>query len=220
MAAGQVNRFHPEDGAIARGRFKPLRRDVGKQLRINDYIRTSPVRLIDEDDGMLGVVALDEAKQRARDAGLDLVEVAPMADPPVCKIQDYGKWKYQQRKKEQKNRSHAKQSELKEVRMRPNIDPHDLDIKLTKARQFLDEGHKVQFTMLFRGRQMAHRDLALRQMLDVRDTLEPLSKVETPPRQLGRRMTMVLVPDRTQSKTEGDVPVTSDGGGEDDVAPT
>lgn len=167
---------------------------------------------------MLGVVALDEAKQRARDAGLDLVEVAPMADPPVCKIQDYGKWKYQQRKKEQKNRSHAKQSELKEVRMRPNIDPHDLDIKLTKARQFLDEGHKVQFTMLFRGRQMAHRDLALRQMLDVRDTLEPMSKVETPPRQLGRRMTMVLVPDRTQSKTEADVPVTSDGGGEDGVA--
>jgi translation initiation factor IF-3 len=181
---------------IPRRRFQPSQRDTVKHLRINDEIRISPIRLIDHEDNQIGIVDLAEAKRRTIEAGLDLVEVAPGATPPVCRIMDYGKWKYQQKKKEQKNRSHAKQSELKEVRLRPKIDDHDLGIKLEKARGFLNEGDKVQFTMLFRGREMAHRDLAVKAMREIRDKLADLSKVETEPRSMGRRMTMVLVPDR------------------------
>ena len=173
-----------------------LHKKPSKELRHNEQIRISPARLIDEHDDQVGVVDLDEAKRRAREAGLDLVEVAPQADPPVCRIMDYGKWKYQQRKKEQKSRGHAKHSELKEVRLRPNIDDHDLTIKLEKAREFLQDTHKVQFTMLFRGRQMAHRDIGLRIMHQISDGMVDIAKVETEPRQQGRRMTMVLAPDR------------------------
>ena len=167
---------------------------------MNDLIRISPVRLIDEHNEQVGVVELDEAKQRARDAELDLVEVSPNSVPPVCRVMDYGKWKYHQKKKEQKARSHAKRSELKGVRLRPKIDIHDLNIKMDRARQFLGEGHKVQFTMIFRGREMAHRNLAFRQMQNICQALAPLSKVETMPRMLGRRMTMVLAPDTTGKK--------------------
>ncbi len=181
---------------IARGRFRPQPRDTGKRLRINDQIRISPVRLIDEQDEQIGVVETDEAKQRARDAGLDLVEVSPTAKPPVCKIMDYGKWKYAQQKKEQKAKSHAKKSELKGMRLRPNIDDHDLKFKTDKARKFLEDGDKVQFVMLFRGRQMAHQNLARDTMNGIVDLLEEVSKVEQPPRMMGRRMTMLLTPDR------------------------
>ncbi|MEO1236073.1 MAG: translation initiation factor IF-3 [Planctomycetota bacterium] len=163
---------------------------------MNDQIRVSPVRLIDEEDNQIGVVETHEAKDRARDAGLDLVEVSPTASPPVCKIMDYGKWKYQQRKKEQKARSHTKQSELKGMRLRPNIDDHDLKFKTDKARTFLEDGDKVQFVMLFRGRQMAHQNLARDTMNGIVDLLDDVSKVEQPPKMMGRRMTMLLTPDR------------------------
>jgi len=169
-------------------------------LRVNDFIRISPIRLIDENNEQVGVVDLDEAKRRAREAELDLVEVSPNSAPPVCRIMDYGKWKYQQKKKEQKARSHTKQSELKGIRLRPKIDIHDLTIKIDHAREFLDEGHKVQFTMIFRGREMAHRDLAMQQMNKISSTLATVSKVEAVPRMMGRRMTMVLAPDRTGGK--------------------
>lgn len=181
---------------ISRGRFQPPARPVGKQLRINDQIRISPIRLVDDNDEQVGVVDLVEAKRRAREAGLDLVEVAPMSSPPVCRIMDYGKWKYSQKKKEQKARTHSKQSELKEVRLRPKIDTHDLQIKLEKAREFLDDGDKVQFTMIFRGREMAHRDIGLDSLREIRDGLASISKVESEPRLMGKRMTMVLAPDR------------------------
>jgi translation initiation factor IF-3 len=164
------------------------------------------VRLIDDDDQQIGVVDIEEALNRAREAGQDLVEVAPQARPPVCRIMDYGKWKYQQRKKEQKAKSHSKQSELKEVRLRPKIDDHDLSIKLEKAREFLDDGDKVQFTMLFRGREMAHRDLGVRMMNEIRDGLADISKVDSPPRPMGRRMTMVLSPERKTAAKAGDKP--------------
>lgn len=180
---------------ITRGRFQPSR-PVGKQLRINEQIRISPVRLIDDNAVDVGIVETNEAKRRAREVGLDLVEVAPQATPPVCKIMDYGKWKYQQKKKEQKARSHAKTSELKEVRLRPKIDDHDLEIKLNQATGFLADGDKVQFTLLFKGREMAHRELGMSLMRDVKTKLNPVSKVESEPRLLGRRMTMVLAPDR------------------------
>jgi translation initiation factor IF-3 len=196
-----------EETVIARRRFHPQQRETGKRLRINRQINISPVRLIDDDDQQIGVVDIEEALNRAREAGQDLVEVAPQARPPVCRIMDYGKWKYQQRKKEQKAKSHSKQSELKEVRLRPKIDDHDLAIKLEKAREFLDEGDKVQFTMLFRGREMAHRDLGVRMMNEIRDGLADISKVDSPPRPMGRRMTMVLSPERkAASKGGGDRP--------------
>jgi len=143
------------------------------------------------------VIELDDAKRLARDAGLDLVEVAPNSTPPVCRIMDYGKWKYAQRKKEQKAKSHAKQSELKGMRLRPKIDDHDLGIKVNKARSFLEDGDKVQFTMLFRGREMAHQSLGLNAMRKVCDTLADVSKIESPPKMMGRRATMVLAPDRS-----------------------
>lgn len=181
---------------IARRGFRPPPRETGKRLRINDQVRISPVRLIDEEENQLGVVDLDEAKRRAQEADLDLVEVSPQASPPVCKIMDYGKWKYAQQKKEQKAKSHAKKSELKGMRLRPNIDAHDLGLKVKKAREFLEDGDKVQFVMLFRGRQMAHRDLARDTMMGVFSELEDVSKIEQAPRMMGRRMTMLLTPDR------------------------
>lgn len=186
----------PETHTIARGRFKPQPRETGKRLRINDQIRVSPIRLIDEEDNQIGVVETDDAKNRAREAELDLVEVSPTASPPVCKIMDYGKWKYAQAKKEQKAKAHAKKSELKGMRLRPNIDDHDLKFKTDKAREFLEDGDKVQFVMLFRGRQMAHQNLARDTMNGIVDLLEPVSKVEQPPKMMGRRMTMLLTPDR------------------------
>jgi len=181
---------------IGRGRFRPQPKETGKRLRINGQIRISPVRLIDENDEQVGLTELDEAQARAKDAGLDLVEVAPQAKPPVCRIMDYGKWKYAQKKKEQKAKAHAKQSELKGMRLRPKIDEHDLSIKLAKARDFLEDGDKVQFTMLFRGREMAHRDLGMKTMHDICDILADCAKVESPAKMMGRRMTMVLSPDR------------------------
>jgi len=160
--------------------------------------------LIDENNEQIGVVELDDARQRAREASLDLVEVAPQSSPPVCRIMDYGKWKYQQKKKEQKARSHAAKSELKGMRLRPKIDDHDLKIKVNRAKQFLEASNKVQFTMIFRGREMAHRNLGLRTMKNICEELADISKVETPPRMMHRRMTMVLAPDHTgkQNKTD------------------
>ncbi len=179
-----------------------MKRDTGKRLRINDMIRISPIRLIDENNEQVGLIDVNDAKRKAREAGLDLVEVSPNSDPPVCRIMDYGKWKYAQQKKEQKAKSHAKQSELKGMRLRPSIDDHDLEIKVKKAREFLEDGDKVQFTMLFRGRQMAHQDIGYREMRGIVDKLADVSKVEQMPKMMGRRMTMVLAPDR-KSKADG-----------------
>jgi len=133
---------------------------------------------------------------KAREAGLDLVEVAPTSDPPVCRIMDYGKWQYQQKRKireaHKKNLRHT--TTLKEIRLRPETDKHDLDIKVNHAREFLEKGHKVQFTVFFRGRQMLHRDHGYEILENITRTLEELAKVERPGRMAGRRMTLLLVP--------------------------
>ena len=150
--------------------------------------------MVNEDNEQVGITPTTDAMRMARDAGLDLVEVSPNSDPPVCRIMDYGKWKYQQRKKEQKNKSHAKQNELKEVRLRPGTDEHDVKIKTDRARHFLDDGHKVQFTILFRGRQMAHRDIGFRMFEDIADDFGDIAHVEMNPRVQGRRMTMMMAP--------------------------
>ena len=133
---------------------------------------------------------------KAREAGLDLVEVAPNSDPPVCRIMDYGKWLYEQKRKfrEGRRKSHHHTTSLKEIRLRPETDTHDMDIKLKHAREFLEKGHKVQFTMFFRGRQMLHQDRGYEILNHIAKSMENLAKVERPSRMAHRRMTLLLVP--------------------------
>jgi translation initiation factor IF-3 len=154
------------------------------------------VRLIDENNAQIGVVGTDEALNKAREVGLDLVEVSPTSDPPVCRIMDYGKWLYQQKRKQReahkKHTQHA--TTLKEIRLRPEIDKHDLDIKLKHAHEFLEKGHKVQFTVLFRGRQILHQDLGRGVLDQITASLEDLAKTERSAIMTGRRMVMVLIP--------------------------
>jgi len=156
----------------------------------------SPIRLIDETGAQRGVVSTDEALRMAREAGLDLVEVSPNERPPVCKIMDYGKHKYLQSKKTKQKHHEQK---LKEVRIRPKTDPHDRQIKLGKAREFLRHGDKVQFTMIFRGRERFHQDLGNEAFNEIANELADIAKVERPAKMLGRRMTLVLGPTKVPS---------------------
>jgi translation initiation factor IF-3 len=152
------------------------------------------VRLVDADGTVLGVVPIDEALRKAEDRGLDLVEVAAKGDPPVCKILDYGKYKYESQKKKNEARKKQRTIDVKEIKMRPGIDVHDYDVKLRAARKFLGEGDKVKVTMRFRGREMAHQDLGLNVLHRVRDELDELAKVELMPKMEGRQMIMVIAP--------------------------
>jgi translation initiation factor IF-3 len=152
------------------------------------------VRLVDANGEMVGVVSLRDALFAAEEAGLDLVEVSPNAEPPVCKILDYGKYKYEAQKKANEARKKQKIIEVKEIKLRPNIDEHDYDIKMKAMRRFLEEGDKVKVTMRFRGREMAHQDIGMNVLVKVRDTLEDLGKVEQMPKLEGKQMIMVLAP--------------------------
>jgi translation initiation factor IF-3 len=143
---------------------------------------------------MVGVVSKSEAMVMAANAGLDLVEVAAAADPPVCKILDYGKFKYEEQKKKNEARKKQKVIEVKEIKLRPGIDDHDYDVKMRSMLKFIDEGDKVKVTMRFRGRELAHQDLGMNVLMRVRDDLEETAKVEQMPRMEGRQMTMVLSP--------------------------
>ena len=157
-------------------------------------IRISPVRLIDESNNQVGIIELPEAQSMARTAGLDLVEVSPTAEPPVCRIMDYGKWLYQQKRKDRS--SHKKQHAviMKEVRLRPEIGQHDKDIKVNHALKFLEKGHRVQFTVFFRGREMRHVDHGYKLMETIVEDLAKVAKVERPSRIAGKRMTLLMVP--------------------------
>ncbi len=152
------------------------------------------IRLVGPDGEMVGVLSAEEGLQMAIDAGLDLVEVSPNADPPVCKILDYGKFKYEQQKKRNEARKKQKTIEVKEIKMRPGIDEHDYQVKMRSMRRFLDDGDKVKVTIRFRGREMAHQELGMRVLDRVCDDLEELIKVEIVPQTEGRLMTMVLAP--------------------------
>jgi translation initiation factor IF-3 len=167
-----------------------------KGLKINERIRAQQVRLIDQDNNQVGVVEKYEAMSLAREAGLDLVEVAPTSQPPVCRIMDYGKHLYQQKRKLRE--SHKKHSihatSLKEIRLRPETDLHDLKIKVNHAREFLGKGHKVQFTVFFRGRQMLHQERGYEMLESITAMLEEIAKVERPARMAHRRMTMIVIP--------------------------
>ncbi|MCH7693038.1 MAG: translation initiation factor IF-3 [Proteobacteria bacterium] len=162
--------------------------------RVNKLISAPTIRLVDLDGEMVGVLSAEEGLQMAIDAGLDLVEVSPNADPPVCKILDYGKFKYEQQKKRNEARKKQKIIEVKEIKMRPGIDEHDYQVKMRSMRRFLGDGDKVKVTIRFRGREMAHQELGMRVLDRVCGDLDELIKVEMVPQMEGRLMTMVLAP--------------------------
>ena len=162
--------------------------------RINDEIRVPQVRLIDDRGEMLGVMSAREALIRAYDVGLDLVEISPNAVPPVCKILDYGKYKYEQQKKANEARKKQKVVEIKEIKVRPNIDDHDYDVKMKQMKNFIGEGNKVKVTLRFRGREMAHQELGVKVLERIRNDLNELVKVEQMPKLENRQMVMVVAP--------------------------
>jgi len=163
-------------------------------MRVNERISVHEVRLIDETGENVGVVSKVDALQRAEAAGLDLVEISPGADPPVCKILDYGRYKYVDQKKKAEARKKQKTIDIKEIKMRPNIDSHDYDVKMRAIFRFIADGDKVKVTMRFRGREMVHQDLGLKVLNRVRDQLEEVAKIEQFPRVEGRQMIMVMAP--------------------------
>ena len=161
---------------------------------MNQEIDIPRVRLVGADGEMVGVVAIRDAIRAADEVGLDLVEVSPNADPPVCKILDYGKYKYEAQKKANEARKKQKIIEVKEIKLRPNIDDNDYHVKMRNARRFLEAGDKVKVTLRFRGREMAHQELGMNVLTRVRDELEELTKVELFPKLEGRQMVMVIAP--------------------------
>jgi translation initiation factor IF-3 len=169
---------------------------VREDYRVNRRIESAQVRLVAEDGSMIGVVALDEALARAESSGLDLVEVSPTASPPVCKILDFGKFKYEAQKRANAARKKQRVIEVKEIKLRPTIDQNDYSIKMRKVREFLEEGDKVKVTLRFRGREMSHQHLAMDILTRVRDEVQDLGKVEQMPKMEGRQMIMVLAPAR------------------------
>ncbi|MFN3231378.1 MAG: translation initiation factor IF-3 [Alphaproteobacteria bacterium] len=165
-----------------------------KGPRANRDIQVSKVRLIDAEGENHGVVDIERALEVARAAGLDLVEIVPNSDPPVAKVLDYGKFKYEAQKKANLARKKQKTVDVKEIKMRPNIDEHDYQVKMRSMHRFFDEGDKVKVTLRFRGREMAHQDLGAKVLERVREDLGEIAKVESFPKMEGRQMTMVMAP--------------------------
>ncbi len=162
--------------------------------RVNKDIAAIQVRLIDEEGENVGVVATVAALERALEAGLDLVEISPGADPPVAKILDYGRFKYEDQKKKNEARKKQKVIEVKEIKMRPNIDQHDYDVKMRSINRFIGDGDKVKVTLRFRGREMVHQELGLKVLNRVREQIDEIAKVEQFPRMEGRQMIMIVAP--------------------------
>ena len=162
--------------------------------RVNEDITVPEVRFINADGDNVGVVKTEEALEQAYAAGLDLVEISPNSDPPVAKILDYGKFRYQEQKKAAENRKKQKVIDVKEIKMRPGIEDHDYQVKVRNMRRFFEDGDKVKVTLRFRGREMAHQDLGMKVLDRVREEMEEIAKVEQAPKLEGRQMTMVMAP--------------------------
>ncbi|CAO5675832.1 MAG: Translation initiation factor IF-3 [Holosporales bacterium] len=162
--------------------------------KVNNDITASRVRLVGADGEMVGVVSRSEALKLARESSLDLVEVSPNAEPPVCKIINYGKYKYEQQKKKAEAKKKQKTIEVKEIQLRPMIGQHDLEIKTKAVRRFIEEGNKVKILMRFRGREMAHQEIGLNILLKVKDEFDPIVKVEVAPKLEGQQMIMIFAP--------------------------
>jgi translation initiation factor IF-3 len=169
---------------------------IAPEPRVNRQIRISPIRLIGDEGEQLGIVAVDEALRIAEEKGYDLVEVAPTARPPVCKIMDYGRYKYEQAKKDREARKKQHNVQLKEIRYRPNIEDHDFDFKTNHVLEFLDEGNKVKVTVMFRGREMTHTEHGRAVLERVTTVIQERNAghVETPPKLEGRNMSMIVAP--------------------------
>jgi translation initiation factor IF-3 len=163
-------------------------------LKVNREIRAPKVRLINQDGEQVGVVLVREAQAMAQAVNLDLVEVVPNAVPPVCKIIDYGKFRYDQTKREKESKRAQHAHRLKEVKFRPNIDTHDFDVKARRAREFLSKGHKVKVTCMFRGREQAHPEIGRQLLNKLIEELSDVAQVEMPFRRMGRFLTLVLAP--------------------------
>ena len=162
--------------------------------RVNKEIASIQVRLIDQEGENVGIVATAVALEQAVEAGLDLVEISPGADPPVAKILDYGRFKYEDQKKKNEARKKQKVIEVKEIKMRPNIDQHDYDVKMRSINRFIGDGDKVKVTLRFRGREMVHQELGLKVLNRVREQIDEIAKVEQFPRMEGRQMIMIVAP--------------------------
>ncbi len=189
-AAAGPRRIVPEEGPI--GPNDRLERNVERQQRVNEQIRITPVRVINAEGAMLGVMPTGKALELAREVGQDLVEVAPNERPPVCKIMDFGKYKYDQKKRVTKQKQH--QVQVKEIRVRPKTGDHDIEVKVKRAREFLDQKDKVLVNVLFRGRELAHIDEGRRVMDEVLQALEDVAKLEKNPSMEGKRMTALVAP--------------------------
>ena len=162
--------------------------------RVNEEIRAPQVRLIDQDGEMQGVMSAREACSGRRRVGLDLLEISPNADPPVVKILDFGKYKYELQKKRNEAKKKQKVIEIKEIKVRPNIDENDYQVKMRAMKSFIEEGDKVKVTLRFRGREMAHQEIGVRVLERIKNEMDPTSKVEQMPRMENRQMVMVLTP--------------------------
>jgi translation initiation factor IF-3 len=179
---------------MGRPRFDPRQQQRQFQIRVNHRIRVPEVRVIDADGSMLGVLQTHEALRKAQDQGLDLVEVNPKSDPPVCKILDFGKYKYEEKKKAGEAKRKQTVVEIKEVKLRPKTDDHDLAFKVRAARRFLEAGHKVKFTVRFRGREITHPEKAQEQLQLIIGGIEDLANVETRPMMEARAMSVLVAP--------------------------
>jgi translation initiation factor IF-3 len=191
----------PRPGGSSSGGFVSRdSRDQVRRTRINHMIRITPIRVVGPDNEQIGVIETSDALRRADELGLDLVEISPDARPPVCKIMDYGKFKYEMSKTEQKNRAASKSTEMKEVRLGRSvkIDPHDVQIRVDQARRFLMAGHKVLFTQRYRGREIAHRELGMQRLREISEKLADVSKIEQSARILGKAASMMLTPDKVK----------------------
>jgi translation initiation factor IF-3 len=180
--------------ALGHSRFDPRQQQRGYQIRVNHRIRVPEVRVIDFDGSMLGVLQTHEALRKAQEQGLDLVEVNPKAEPPVCKILDFGKYKYEEKKKQAQARRNQSVVEIKEIKLRPKTDDHDIAFKVKAARRFIEAGHKVKFTVRFRGREITHPEKAHEQLDIILKALDDVSNVETRPMMEARAMSLVVAP--------------------------
>jgi translation initiation factor IF-3 len=169
-------------------------------LRINQDIKVSKIRLINENGDMVGVVSTKEALMQAKDAGLDLVEISPQSDPPVCKILNYGKYKYEQQKKKHEAKKNQKVVDLKEVQFRPAIDENDFQVKCKSIQRFLNEGHKVKILLRFRGRELEHKNIGIAIMDRVQKMFETISKLDHPAKLEGKQILMILSPKKGEEK--------------------
>ena len=183
-----------EDTIAKENTNAPVREEDGP--RINEEIRVKEVRLIDENGENRGVISIREALQLAADAGLDLIEISPQAVPPVCKILDFGKYKYEMQKRKAEAKKNQKVIEIKELKLRPMIDTHDYEVKIKQAKKFLGEGNKVKFTMRFKGREMNTSNLGQDVLHRILDDLEGLYKLDSEPKMEGRQMMMLISPEQ------------------------